>query len=106
MLYEVITFFLSSGLIVYLLVLTSFFQGMVRPAISALIADLTAPDQRKDAYALSYLGINIGVAVGPMIAGFLFERHAEWLFWGDALSSAAALAFVILFIPNLRHQDP
>lgn len=98
-------FFLSSGLIVYLLVLTSFFQGMVRPAISALIADLTAPDQRKDAYALSYLGINIGVAVGPMIAGFLFERHAEWLFWGDALSSAAALAFVILFIPNLRHQD-
>ncbi len=98
-------FILSTPLIVYVLAVSSFFQGMVRPAISALIADLTAPDQRKDAYALSYLGINIGVSVGPMIAGFLFERHIEWLFWGDALSSAAALVFIGLFIPNVRHED-
>lgn len=98
-------FYLTSPLIVYFLVATSFFQGMVRPAISALIADLTHPDQRKDAYALSYLGINIGVSVGPMIAGFLFEHHMEWLFWGDALSSAAALVFIALFIPNIKHED-
>ncbi len=98
-------FCLSSPLVVYVLVATSFFQGMVRPAISALIADLTGPDQRKDAYALSYLGINIGVSVGPMIAGFLFEHRIRWLFWGDALSSAVALACIALFIPNIRHGD-
>ena len=56
--------------VVWILIAMSFFQGMVRPSISALIADLTAPDERKDAYALNYLGINIGVAAGPMIAGW------------------------------------
>lgn len=91
--------------VVWLLVAMSFFQGMVRPSISALIADLTAPDERKDAYALSYLGINIGVAVGPMIAGFLFERNIPWLFWGDTLSSLAALALIAAFIPGVCHLE-
>lgn len=91
--------------VVWLLVAMSFFQGMVRPSISALIADLTAPDERKDAYALSYLGINIGVAVGPMIAGFLFERNIPWLFWGDTLSSLAALALIAAFIPAVCHLE-
>lgn len=98
-------FMLSSPRIVWMLVGMSFFQGMVRPGISALIADLTAPDERKDAYALSYLGINIGVGVGPMIAGLLFERHAQWLFWGDAISSAIALVLIGLLIPNVRHDE-
>lgn len=98
-------FLLESERIVWMLVAMSFFQGMVRPGISALIADLTAPEERKDAYALSYLGINIGVGAGPMIAGFLFERHLEWLFWGDAISSALALALIGMFIPNVRHED-
>ena len=96
-------FFVAHFWIVWLLVVMSFFQGMVRPAISALIADLTKADERKDAYALNYLGINIGVAAGPMIAAFLFERSIGWLFWADALTTVAAIALIALFIP---YQDP
>jgi len=94
-------FFPHNGAIVWIILAMSFFQGMVSPAIAALIADLTPPDKRKDAYALNYLGINVGVAVGPMIAGFLFEHNINWLFWLDALSSAAALALVSAWIPKV-----
>lgn len=96
-------FFAAHFWIVWLFVVMSFFQGMVRPVISALIADLSKADERKDAYALNYLGINIGVAAGPMIAAFLFERSVRWLFWADALTTVAAIALITLFIP---YQDP
>lgn len=100
-------FFTDRLWIVWILVAMSFFQGMVRPAISALIADLTAPEERKDGYALNYLGINIGVAAGPMIAGFLFEHSIRWLFWADALTSFAAIFLIILFIPaKIRNPAP
>jgi len=79
----------------------SFFQGMVSPAIAALIADLTEPENRKDAYALNYLGINVGVAIGPMIAGFLFEHNINWLFWLDAFSSGVALVLIFAWIPKV-----
>jgi len=93
-------FFLTDARVIALLVGMSFFQGMVRPAISALIADVTSSGERKDAYALSYLGINVGVAVGPMLAGFLFERYPSWLFWGDAATTLCALILVLAFIPG------
>jgi len=94
-------FFPQHETIVWIILVMSFFQGMVSPAIAALIADLTPPDKRKDAYALNYLGINVGVAVGPMIAGFLFEHNINWLFWLDALSSFIALALVFAWIPKV-----
>lgn len=94
-----------NGLIPWLLVIASFFQGALRPVISALIADVCPADQRKDAFSLSYYGINIGVAVGPMLAGFLFENHLPWIFWGDGLTTLIALVLVALFIPALAPAD-
>ena len=41
--------------------------------------DLCPADQRKEGFSLSYLGVNLGVAIGPMCAGLLFERHLPWL---------------------------
>lgn len=83
-----------------ILIGAGFFQGAVRPTISAILADLAPPDQRRQAWSLSYLGINIGAAFGPMLAGLLFERHLPWLFWGDALSTLAAIALILVFIPE------
>ena len=36
-----------------------------------MIIDLTTQENRKTAFSLSYLGINIGVAIGPMVAGIV-----------------------------------
>jgi MFS family permease len=87
-----------------LLIAAGLFQGAVRPSISAMIIDLTTPTQRKAAFSLSYLGINLGVAIGPMAAGLLFEEHLAWVFWLDALTTAAALGLVALAVPE-THPD-
>ena len=68
------------------------------PAHDALMADLTTPANRSGAYSLSYMGWNIGFAVGPVLGGLLFERHLAWVFIGDALTALLALGLIIVFV--------
>lgn len=93
--------FLDPGMIIpFVLIVANFFQGSVKPILSAMTADLTAPEQRRTAFSLSYLGINLGVAIGPLIAAFLFNNALHWLFWADAFSSFIAVFLVLRFIPE------
>jgi MFS family permease len=56
------------------------------PIFNALVADLTAPKDRKRSYALLYWGNNIGFSIGPLMAGYLFSTHTELMFMGNAVS--------------------
>lgn len=56
------------------------------PNFNALVADLTPADRRKEAFALLYWGNNIGFSIGPLMAGYLFNTHASWMFLGNAFS--------------------
>ena len=85
-----------------------------RPAASAMIADLTAPTQRSHAFALMYVSINLGFAIGPAVGGFIAEYSFQWLFFGDA-ATCALYAVIILFgiketlgrpTPAMRRQQP
>jgi MFS family permease len=97
----------SSLLIPQILVVASFFQGSMRPIILATIMDLCPPDRRKESFSLSYLGINLGVAIGPMAAGFLFEKHLPWIFFGNSLALTGALAILLRLVPKLHtHGTP
>jgi MFS family permease len=78
----------------WLIVAESFFRGGARPLISALIADLAPPSRRKEAFGLQYWSINVGVAVGPLVAAFLFDRSLPWLFRGDAICTLASVALI------------
>jgi len=88
----------DSHLVAWVLLVFTFFNGAVRPVHSALLTDLTPGNLRSSAFALVYLGINIGVAAGPMLAGFLFNHYRRWIFWGDGLTTVIAMALLILFI--------
>jgi len=83
------------------IVASQFFVGAMRPTLGALVADLSDPETRRAAFSLSYLGINLGVAVGPLLAGWLFQHSMNWLFWLDALSTAAGLAILVRFVPRV-----
>ena len=85
-------------LIPRLLILSAFFLGAAQPASTAMTADLTNPSNRKAAFSLLYLGNNIGFAVGPLIAGFLYNNYLMWIFLGDAATTLASLTLVYLFI--------
>lgn len=83
---------------VYLIMLASVFFGVADPAHGALIADLTNPDNRDGAYSLSYLGWNVGFAIGPMIGGLLFENHLKLMFMIDAATALIATGLILIFI--------
>ncbi|MCY6356283.1 MDR family MFS transporter [Clostridium sp. ZS2-4] len=88
----------NSMIVPWLLILSNFFGGAVQPASSAMLADLTNEENRQEAFSLLYLGTNIGVAVGPLIAGFLYNKYLKWMFWGDALTTIASLVLVAMFV--------
>lgn len=90
-------------IIIGCLFLSTFFNGAVRPPMHAIVADLLPPEERKLGFSLLYLGINIGVAAGPIVAGFLFNNYLSLLFIGDALTSIIA---VVLVFKNVHETNP
>ena len=90
-----------SMLIPRILVVACFFQGSMKPLIAALMMDLCPPALRKEGFSLSYLGVNLGVAIGPMAAGFLFEHHLPWTFFVNSLAMSCAIILLMALIPAL-----
>ena len=78
------------------------FDGFSDPARSSMHTDLTTPENRQAAFSLNYLGHNLGFAVGPLVAGFLFNAAPAWLFWGNALAAFAACAVVLFAVPETK----
>ncbi|WP_425447694.1 MDR family MFS transporter [Dethiothermospora halolimnae] len=97
----------NSMLIPWLLIMASFFGGAVQPANSAMMADLTDESNRKEAFSLLYLGINVGFAIGPLIAGFLYENYTSLIFYGDATTTFISLILVYKFVKETKpsHED-
>jgi MFS family permease len=91
--------FLAPSLLVpRLLLVASLFQGAMKPLTGALVMDLCPPERRREGFSLSYLGTNLGVAVGPLVAGFLFESHLPLMFFGNSLALGCAFALLFLFV--------
>lgn len=95
-------------------VLFSLFNEMPRPALMTLVTEVVPPAKRKNAIVLSRLAINLGLAVGPALAGFIVaprsgatlatreQFHA--LFLIDAGSNlAAALILWMTPLPRGEH---
>ncbi len=102
--YIVIAFLKDFKVIPYLIILAGFLKSGAFPAINALIIDSTNRNNRNDAFSLLYLGHNIGFAVGPLAAGFLFVNHISLIFLIDALTTLAALMPIIFFIKETLHE--
>ncbi len=76
---------------------------LYRPAVSAMIADLVAPENRAKAFALLYWAINLGVAAAGITGGFLATRSYWLLFMVDA---ATCLAFALLIAQRVPETRP
>jgi len=96
--YISIAFMKMSYLTMVLIILAGFIKSGAFPAINALIIDATIRKNRNDAFSLIYLGQNIGFAVGPLAAGFLFVNYINLIFLIDALTTIAALVPIIFFV--------
>jgi len=72
---------------------------MMRPIISAIVADVSPNYRLMESYGLLRVGGNVGFAAGAALGGYLlaFVSYA-WLFGVAALTSALIFLFILLFL--------
>lgn len=92
----------NPSVIVICILLATLFNGAVRPVINSMIADILPPYKRQAGYSLNYLGVNVGVALGPIVAGFLFNHSLPLLFLGDAITSFIAVSLVLIHVAEVN----
>ncbi|MCC7568162.1 MAG: MFS transporter [Candidatus Methanofastidiosa archaeon] len=90
----------NSLLVPILLIASSFIGGVGDPASTCMVADLTNESNRKQAFSLLYLGINVGFSLGPAIAGILYNDYLPWIFIGDALTSFGSVLLIAKYVPE------
>jgi MFS family permease len=73
---------------------------LYRPAATALMADLTPHGDRVTAFAVYRTAINLGISLGPAVAGLLAERSFLWIFLGDAATSLGFGAVAFFALPR------
>ncbi|MDD3704595.1 MAG: MFS transporter [Clostridiaceae bacterium] len=98
LLYTYCGFIEPSMQLIYVILAASTIMYVAGPAHDSLIADLTTPENRARAYSLSYLGWNIGFAVGPIFGGFLYRRYLPIVFIGDAITALMAIGLIYFFV--------
>ncbi len=99
----------SLAMVYALMLLLALVAEMHRPAASALIADLVPSEQRVTAFAVFRLAINVGWAFGLTLGGLLADRSFDYLFIGDAVTSAAFGVISLIALPHgtrtSRHEE-
>ncbi len=80
----------------------AFVSEAVRPAALAAVAEMALPEQRRAAFALSRLAVNLGMSIGPAVGGFLALLSFHALFWVDGTTSI--LAGLVLALAPLTAQ--
>jgi MFS family permease len=85
----------SMALVCCIILLWSVVSEAFRPASLAIITGLVPPAQRKTAFAVNRLAINLGMSVGPALGGFLFVVSYHSLFWVDSATTVLACAILV-----------
>jgi len=92
--------------IAVLLSLSFFFGGVFSPANNAMVADVTEPARRMEAYGLLRVAWNLGFAIGPIIGGFLILISFSLTFMISAIISFGAALIVALLITESYVPKP
>jgi MFS family permease len=97
----------SLGAVVVLTLALSLTTEAFRPANLTIFGDLVPPKDRKTAFAVNRLAINLGMSVGPAVGGFLATISFRALFLVNGFTSLAAGAILVAasFPLHRRHAD-
>jgi len=71
-----------------------------RPASLSVLTDLAPPEQRKAAFAVNRLAVNLGMSIGPAVGGYLAEISFPAIFRVDG--STSLLAFAVLTMTGFK----
>jgi MFS family permease len=87
----------SFAVFALLMALFGFINPLYRVGADAMLADLIAPEARTQAYSLSRLANNVGVAIGPVLGGFIASRSYNLAFLLAALGMITYSLLLMLF---------
>ena len=93
---------INPKMVPYLILVALLFDGATDPARNALHADYTTSENRQEVLSFFYLCMNIGFAIGPAIAGFLFNSYLDWLFFGTGLITLVATTIMFFAVSDKR----
>jgi len=100
-----IIFFTSFYPLCTWLFITALFSSAFSPAAFGAISVFGNPENAARGYSLLRMAINLGVAIGPAIGGFVAYAYSyKWLFIIDGLT--CALAGVVLFLVLSHINEP
>lgn len=86
----------SFGSVMALTILWSGCAELFRPASLAAVTHVVPAHQRKAAFALNRLAINLGMSIGPALGGFLAAASFRAMFIVDAVTTLIAGAVLAL----------
>lgn len=89
----------------YILMMAPIVSSVCSPAHDSMIADLTTPENRKQAYSLLYMGHNLGFCIGPFIGGLLFENHLSIVFIGDGITTLLSLILILIYVKETKYRN-
>lgn len=95
----------SRPLIVVSVCLVSLCTQSYTPAASALLIVNTAPDDRVPTFAFFRLALNVGAALGALIAGVIATRSYSALFTVEAVAYAGCALVIYLGLTGGRTRD-
>ncbi|MFB3224988.1 MDR family MFS transporter [Exiguobacterium sp. PHA03] len=83
-------------------------SNLGRPAMGAIIIDATTKENRQAVYALDYWLINLSIAIGTALGGWLYVSNQLLLFWILSFTSSVLPIAYYLFLddtPQTWHRQ-
>jgi MFS family permease len=82
-------------------VLAGAMAQLYRPAAGSILATLVPPARQVMAFSMNRIALNLGVALGPFLAGALIASdHWDLLFWIDGCTALLYVVIALLFLPK------
>ncbi|MFF5789105.1 MFS transporter [Streptomyces sp. NPDC012693] len=73
-----------------------------RPAASTMLSDLMPEEHRVMAFSMFRIALNVGAALGPLIAFWLITVDWDLLFWFDGASALGYAVLALAVLPGKR----
>ena len=93
-----------ASLVPLIILLGSPFRGATAPITNAMVADFSDDKDRSRAFSLLYLGTNIGIAVGPVAAAFLYGYSIPLLFGGSSILLLLSTILLMAKLPLVKGE--
>ncbi|MGI5153902.1 MFS transporter [Microbispora sp. CA-102843] len=82
-----------------------FAASFAMPANDAMILDVTTPESRKLVYTINYWSINLALAFGALLGGFLYNGHFTLLLTLAASGTVAIAAATYFLIAETKPEE-